>query len=125
MKQISLTLPGQQEASPFPSLRPELANGSLGDIISQFLVLIIYIAGFISVAWFAWGAFEYIFAGGNKEGLGKAKKRMTWSIIGFILVIFSFAVTQYVQTIFPTRSGSIQNVSQPDDIILKDTTPKP
>lgn len=118
MKQLTLTLPGQQVSSPFPNLRPELANGSIGDIISQFLVVAMYIVGFISFAWFAWGAFEYIFAGGNKEGIGKARKRMTWAIVGFVLFLLSLAVSQYAQTIFPNNVNSVKSITPPEDVII-------
>lgn len=98
-------LPGGKRVSPFPYLSDRLAEGSLGSIISEFMIVVMYIAGFLSFIWFAWGVFEYIFAGGGKEGLGKARKRMTWAIVGFIIFVLSFALSQYVQTIFPTNSS--------------------
>ena len=74
-------------------------------------VVLFYIVGFLSFFWFAWGVYEYLIAGGAKEGLAAARKRMTWAIIGFVLFIASFAVSQYAQTLFDpsTKVTNIRN----------------
>ena len=47
------------------------------------------------------GAVQYIFAGGDKNSLTAAKKRISWAIAGFVLLGLLFAISQYVQNIFP------------------------
>lgn len=104
MKELALELPGIGRVQGYPDLRPELSGASLGSLISQFTSLALMIAGVLMFIWFIWGVFEYIFAGGNKDSLGKARKRMTWAIVGFLIFTISFAVSQYVSTIFkPTN----------------------
>lgn len=109
-----LQLPGVNKGFSYPGLSSNLSNQPLGVIISQFMGVILFIAGFLSLIWFAWGVFEYIFAGGNKETLGKARKKMTWAIIGFILFTLSFAMSQYAQTIFEPKDRPIQNLNIPN-----------
>ena len=81
-------------------------NSSFGDILSQGIQVAYYIAAFLVLFWFSWGAFQYIFAGGNKEGLQKAKSRMTWAIVGFIILILAFALSQFAEGIFPQNNLS-------------------
>lgn len=82
---------------------------SLGDVISSGYELVIYVAGFLMVIWFFWGVFEYIFAGGAKEKLGKARSRITYAIVGFVIVILAFFIGDFVKDfakpsdITPTR----------------------
>jgi vacuolar-type H+-ATPase subunit I/STV1 len=104
MKNLALELPGIGRVQGYPFLKPELSGGDIGSIISAFLSLTLLIGGFLMFIWFVWGVFEYIFAGGNKDALGKARKRMTWAIVGFLLFALSFAVSQYASTIFKPTS---------------------
>lgn len=83
----------------------DLNRIGLGELVSMFLNIGFFIAGFLLLAWFGWGVFQYIFAGGNKENLAKARARIQWAIIGFLIVVISFAVSQYVQKIIPFREN--------------------
>ena len=83
-----------------------LPGAKLGDIISRFFEVAIFLAGFLAFFWLVWGAFQYIFAGGNKENLAKARGRITWAIVGLILTILAFLVAQFAQQILQPRGGS-------------------
>lgn len=102
MERISLTIPGAGAIPNNRNLNSDLASGTIGSLVTEIASIAFLIAGFLMFIWFAWGVFEYIFAGGNKESLGKARKRMTWAIVGFIMFALSFFVSQYAQTIIPT-----------------------
>jgi len=108
MKEIALSLPGQAggQINGFPFLRPELSRSNLGDLLSQFLTLTIAMAGVLLFFWLVWGVFEYIFAGGNKEKLGKARARITYALIGFVITIVAFSLSQYIQQIFPPQQAN-------------------
>lgn len=71
----------------------------LNDVLSDLFIIIIYLAGFLAFFWFVWGAFQYIFAGGDKEKLARARARITWSIVGFIIVLLSFTLSTFVARI--------------------------
>lgn len=119
MREIALKLPGQTEVQQgFPYLKSELSNATLGELISQFAVVAFYIVGFLSFIWFAWGVFEYIFAGGGKEGLGRARKRMTWAIVGLVFFVLSFALSQYAETIFENKTTTIREVKEPPPVVF-------
>jgi len=61
-----------------------IIRGAFGVVGTVFLVLMIY-AGAI-----------WMTAGGNDEQVAKAKKIITASVIGFIIVILSYAITTFV-----------------------------
>ena len=119
MKNLALELPGIGRVQGYPFLDKRFDGASLGTIISEFASLALLIGGFLMFIWFVWGVFEYIFAGGNKDSLGKARKRMTWAIVGFLLFAISFAVSQYASTIFKPTSPSVPTS------IMRDSGVKP
>ncbi len=85
-----------------PGLEPTKFT-DLGSFLSNTFPLIMYLAATLMIFWAFWGVFEYIFAGGNKDSLKNARKRITYAIVGFLLVAASFVIWEYVQTVFPQR----------------------
>lgn len=111
---LALTLPGGSGGfaiSPPPHFNNQLKD--LGSVFSGVANIAFLIAGFLLVFWFSWGVFEYLFAGGDKAGLEKARKRITWAIVGFFITMLAFAISQFAQQIFPQSLNSVQNVTAP------------
>ncbi len=102
-KLAQLTIPGYR-IDPFPNLKPGLAGSNLGSIISSLLELVFMITGILMFIWALVGIFQYITAGGNKEGLAKARARLTWAIIGFIFVVAAFSISLYVQQLIQPKT---------------------
>lgn len=96
---IALQFPGGENIPNPQGLRPEFKD--LGSFLTQLLNVVFIFAGFLMLIWLTWGVLQYIFAGGNKEGLTKARSRITWAIVGFLIVVIAFALSQFVQGIFP------------------------
>ncbi len=71
----------------------------LGSTLSAFYGVIFYIAFFLVLIWLVWGIFQYLFAGGNKEGLAKARGRITWAIVGFVILVIAFFVSDLLKGI--------------------------
>lgn len=87
---------------------------SLGNTVSNVLILIFAIAAFLAFFWLIWGAFQYLFAGGDKEGLAKARARITWAIVGLIFVFLAFILTQFIaQILQPTHTPPLSFLAQP------------
>ncbi len=103
MKQLALSLPGGFngiKAPPGFRFANDDKSVTLGFVLGQFFQLAIYIAGFMMVFWFAWGAYEYILSRGNKEGLAKARNKIWWSLLGFIILVISLFISQYIQSVY-------------------------
>ncbi len=72
---------------------------SLGGILSGLLNITITISAFLAFLWLVWGAFQYITASGDKNKLAQARARITWAIIGLIIILIAFLVAQFAQEI--------------------------
>lgn len=104
MDKIALTLPG---FSPIPApagLKPEFVN--LASFISPFLNIAFYIAAFLAFYYLVWGAFQYILAGGKKEELAKARQRISWALVGLIVVFLAYFIAKFGAEIFKSQGGS-------------------
>lgn len=89
-----------------PNINPNLAAGSIPEIINRFLPIILTIAGFIAVIIIIISGIEFITSSGNPEAAGKARSRLTYAIIGFIVILLSFAALQIVDYLF-LKSGVV------------------
>lgn len=70
-------------------------NNLLSNIIGLF-----FAAGAIAfVIMFIWGAVQMILSGGDKEAITKARAKITWAIIGVVLMSLSYFVFQLLQDI--------------------------
>lgn len=61
--------------------------------IINFILPYLTLAAFVG---FVTAGFFYVTAFGNDEQLGKAKTILIWSSVGIVLVIFSFAIVQFL-----------------------------
>lgn len=107
MSNIALKLPGiDTPISPPPNFDPTHKFTDLGSVISATLEVVFIIAFFLTFIWMVWGAFHYIFAGGDKEQLAKARSRIITAVIGLLLIAISFALAQFVQQILSPAGGT-------------------
>lgn len=104
MNKLALTLPG---FSPIPTpsgLKPGFVD--LGSLISPLLNIVFYAAVFLTFYFLVWGALAYIAAQGKKENLAKARDRITWALVGLIVVLLAYFITRFVaETLAPNITG--------------------
>lgn len=105
MTQLALKLPGGAEILPPDGFNKNYTN--LGSFVTGALELVLYVAGTLMLSWFAWGVFQYLFAGGDKEGMASAQKRITYAIVGFLIVVIAFALTEYLKGVFPDQTPKV------------------
>ena len=105
MDKLALKLPG-------PSGRAYDITGPTGSqftdlasFISPLLTVAFYIAAFLAFYFLIWGAFSYIMAQGNKENLAKARARITYAIIGLLVVLMAYFIATFAGEIFPPAPG--------------------
>lgn len=113
MRDLALILPGGQAITPPPGFENS-GIVDLGSFISTALNLAILVAAVLMFFWMIWGVFQYIYAGGDKENLGKARSRITMAIVGFIIVVIALFISQFARTIIPQRENQpVTPVSKP------------
>lgn len=106
---LALTLPG---FSPIPApvgLKEEFVGkqGNLANVLSPMLTLAFFIAVFIAFYFLIWGALQYMMAQGKKEELAKARDRITWALVGLILVTLSFLIAKFISESFAPGHGGV------------------
>ena len=77
-----------------------IANGneaSYGNFILQLIAgSLLYLAGPLAILFIVWGGSTYISSHGKQEVMEKAKKTITYAIIGLLAVVFSYIIIQAV-----------------------------
>lgn len=106
MKYLSLKLPGSDVNIPVPpGFKYSGESANFGAVLSDFLTIVFYIAMFLAFFWLVWGAFQYMVAGGNKQSLASARSRITWALIGLILVAIAYSITLFVGDVLKPKEG--------------------
>ncbi len=103
--QLAITLPGGQTISNPPGFNPDL--NSLGSVVSGFLNIFFYIAVFMAFYWLVWAAFQYILASGKKEELAKAKSKITWALVGLVVIFSAYFLAKFASQMLPPDKGGL------------------
>lgn len=107
--QLALTLPGGN-IIPAPSGLQTPSGAPYTDLasfLSPLLNIVFYIAVFLAFYFLVWGAFQYILAQGNKEELAKARARITYALIGLIIIFMAFIIAKFASEIFKPFQGGL------------------
>ena len=73
---------------------------SLPRLVNVGVQLLLIASGIGSFIFLLAGAAQWIFAGGDKEGLDKAKKKITGALVGLALTLSAFAIATLANLIF-------------------------
>jgi hypothetical protein len=80
---------------------------TLGDLITQGLRLVFILALFLSFGMLVFASLQWLFSGGNKESIAKARARITYAIVGLIVFILAITITQFIAKIFGFNSSDV------------------
>lgn len=69
---------------------------SLGQGVDRLVYPAFSLALLTVTIYFVYAAFKYTISGGDKEAVGEARKMITHSIIGFILLMFLFIILNFL-----------------------------
>ena len=82
------------------------ADTKIGNILTDALGIIFMLAAFLTFFWLVWGAFQFMTSSGDKQKVQEARSRITWAIVGLIIVFLSFMVAQFVAEILKPQGGT-------------------
>lgn len=75
-------------------------NTTVGNIISNALLIVFIVAGLAVLVFLIWGAFDWITSGGDKEKVSAARRKITNAFIGLVLLaLAAFLVTLIGQVV--------------------------
>lgn len=66
------------------------------DLVTTIFNVILALAGAIAVVFIIWGGIQYTLSQGEPNKIKKAKDTLLYSIVGLIIVMFSFVILNYV-----------------------------
>lgn len=105
MNKLALQLPGGNTIEKPTDLNPSFQD--IGSFITPLLNIVFYAALFLAFFWLAWGAFAYIMAQGKKEDLAKARSRISWALIGLVIILLAFSIAKFVSEFFKPNIGGL------------------
>ena len=65
------------------------------DVLDLIQVILSFL-GLIALSFVIWGGYLYLTSAGNEEQVGKAKKTLTYAIIGIVTVLLSYVIVSFV-----------------------------
>ena len=88
-----------------PGLKYSSPSTLITQVISDFLPAIFGIAGFLTVIFIVVSGIQFILSSGNPEAAAGAKNRLIFALVGFALIVLSFAILAIVNRIFLGPTG--------------------
>jgi hypothetical protein len=82
-----------------------LPEGSIYDILSNFLYWLLAIFGIIGIIGFVVAGIIYLVSSGDDDMISRAKTAMRWSIIGVIVGLSGFVIMQAVALMLDAQAG--------------------
>lgn len=90
----------------FPSSDVSLGGQrTLGGLIFFVIQILLIVAASITVIFLIVGGFQYVAARGNEEATEKAKKTITGSIIGLVVIVLAYAIVSIVIALLYGETG--------------------
>ncbi|PJE69289.1 hypothetical protein COU96_00545 [Candidatus Shapirobacteria bacterium CG10_big_fil_rev_8_21_14_0_10_38_14] len=85
----------------------------IAQVIANALKIVFSISGLVLLVMLLIGGFQWMTAGGNKEALANAQKRISSALIGFIIFISVFAIINFVAPVLGLEFLQILKIEWP------------
>ncbi len=99
MSYLSLGLPGGQTIAA-PKELPQGGLPFLGKVLGNFITLMIVLAVISVVIVIVWSGTQWIRSGGDKSKLQAARSRLTWAVVGLLIVLLAFFIINVIGYFF-------------------------
>lgn len=73
---------------------PPTKDLTLTTFLSNVVTIIFIVGGLLVFFMIIFAAFQWITSGGEKEAISKARGRITWAIIGMVVLALSFVIVR-------------------------------
>src|SRR6266567_5966168 len=99
MTYLSLTLPGGQTVTA-PGGIPSGGLSFMQQVMNNALTIMLVFAVIITLIFLIWAGIQWVSSSGDKSKLAAARARLTWAIIGLVIVFLAFLVVNIVGSFF-------------------------
>jgi hypothetical protein len=87
---------------------PDLSfGGGIAGVVETITLLLLALAGILSVLFLIYGGMQYIFAGANEDLAKSGKSTIRNAVIGLIIVILSYTVVSVIFNTLVDDSGIV------------------
>lgn len=76
---------------------------NLAEYINEIVSRLLPIVGAVALAFVIYGGVQFIMSGGDAEKVTKARKTLTWSIAGVILIVLSYFIVVSLNSIINNK----------------------
>lgn len=83
------------------------AAESVGKLITSIISILLLVAASIAVVYLMIGGYRYVMARGNEEASEAAKKTISSSVIGLIIIVLAFAIIRIIASVLVEGSGGL------------------
>lgn len=83
--------------SPPPELKGLQGASGINTLLGNVVSLVFIIAAVAFTLIFLYSALQMILSGGNKESVAAARARITWAIIGLVVLSLAFVIFRVIQ----------------------------
>ena len=72
------------------------AQGTLGQNVTLIINYLLGILGLVAVAFLIYAGVLMVTAGGNDDQIGKARKIITYAVVGIVIILLSWTIVTFV-----------------------------
>jgi magnesium-transporting ATPase (P-type) len=98
MKQLALSI-NYGTSIPVPAGVPNQGISSGANLIGIAFNLILILAIILGIAFIVYAGVQWAISGGDKQKIQQARARLTFAIIGLVVVVLAFTIVNLVHTI--------------------------
>ena len=74
------------------------AQGTLGQNVTRIINYFLGLLGLVAVGFLIYAGVLMVTAGGNEEQVGKARKIITYAVIGIVIILLSYTIVTFVSS---------------------------
>ena len=103
IKLIALTIGGKNEPTyniALPGQISTVSNLHIQNLVSFAILLLLTVSILLSLFFFLFGGLRWIMSQGDKKQLEGAQKTIQFSLVGLVLILFSFFIINLIGFVF-------------------------
>ncbi len=101
-KLLALTLPGGAAIAP-PKNVPNGGLDYLGKVLSNGLTMFMTVGIILCLIFIVWSGVQWATSSGDKNKLASARGRITWAIVGLVIILLVFFILNVVGKLFGVK----------------------
>ena len=99
MRLLAFTFPGNSTVT-LPSYIPQGGLGNLEVYLQRFMMVFLFLGISFALIYIVWGGLQWTQSQGDKQKVSAARSKITWAIVGLIILFLSYFFVAAVGYLF-------------------------